>query len=60
VLISHDLAIVSRICSQIAVVKDGKIVETGPTREILAAPAHAYTKTLLASIPRGLRGRRVN
>jgi ABC-type glutathione transport system ATPase component len=60
VLISHDLAIVARICSQIAVIKDGKVVETGPTREVLAAPAHVYTKTLLASIPRGLRGRRVN
>jgi ABC-type oligopeptide transport system ATPase subunit len=60
VLISHDLAIVARICSRIAVIKDGKIVETGPTREVLVAPAHAYTKTLLASIPRGLEGRRAN
>lgn len=57
VLISHDLAIVARICAGIAVIKDGKIVETGSAREILAAPAHPYTQTLLASIPRGLQGR---
>jgi peptide/nickel transport system ATP-binding protein len=57
VLISHDLAIVARICADIAVIKDGKIAETGRAREILAAPTHAYTRTLLASIPRGLQGR---
>ena len=57
VLISHDLAIVARICADIAVIKDGKIVETGPAREILATPTHPYTQTLLASIPRGLQGR---
>ena len=57
VLISHDLAIVARICAEIAVMKDGRIVETGPTRQVLAFPTHSYTKTLLASIPRGLRGR---
>jgi ABC-type glutathione transport system ATPase component len=57
VLISHDLAIVARICADIAVIKDGKIVETGPAREILATPTHPYTRTLLASIPLGLQGR---
>jgi ABC-type oligopeptide transport system ATPase subunit len=57
VLISHDLAIVGRICAQIAVMKDGKIVESGPTRKVLAAPAHPYTRALLDSVPRGLQGR---
>jgi ABC-type glutathione transport system ATPase component len=57
VLISHDLAIVARICAEIAVMKDGKIVEAGPTRQVLAFPAQPYTRTLLASIPRGLQGR---
>jgi len=56
-LISHDLAIVARICGQIAVMKDGKIVETGPPSRVLAAPVHPYTRTLLDSIPRGLHGR---
>jgi ABC-type glutathione transport system ATPase component len=57
VLISHDLAIVARICAEIAVMKDGKIVEAGPARQVLAFPAQPYTRTLLASIPRGLQGR---
>jgi ABC-type glutathione transport system ATPase component len=57
VLISHDLAIVARICGEIAVMKDGKIVETGPATRVLAAPEHPYTRTLLDSIPRGLHGR---
>jgi len=57
VLISHDLAIVARICAEIAVMKDGKIVEAGPARQVLAFPTHPYTRTLLASIPRGLQGR---
>jgi peptide/nickel transport system ATP-binding protein len=57
VLISHDLAIVARICAEIAVMKDGKIVETGPARQVLAFPTQPYTRALLASIPRGLQGR---
>ncbi len=57
VLISHDLAIVGRICAEIAVMKEGKIAETGPARRVLVSPTHPYTKTLLASIPRGLQGR---
>jgi ABC-type dipeptide/oligopeptide/nickel transport system ATPase component len=57
VLISHDLAIVARICAQIAVMQAGKIVEIGPARQVLVAPSHPYTRTLLDSIPRGLQGR---
>ncbi len=59
VLISHDLAIVARVCAEIAVMKDGKIVETGPARQVLAFPTQTYTRTLLASIPRGLQGRSI-
>ena len=59
VLISHDLAIVAHICAEIAVMKDGKIVETGPARQVLAFPTQTYTRTLLASIPRGLQGRSI-
>jgi peptide/nickel transport system ATP-binding protein len=57
VLISHDLAIVARICAQIAVMQAGKIVESGPARQVLATPSHPYTRNLLDSIPRGLQGR---
>jgi ABC-type glutathione transport system ATPase component len=57
VLISHDLAIVARICAEIAVMKDGRVVETGPARQVLAFPTQPYTRALLDSIPRGLQGR---
>jgi len=57
VLISHNLAIVARVCAQIAVMQAGKIVESGPARQVLATPSHPYTRNLLDSIPRGLQGR---
>jgi peptide/nickel transport system ATP-binding protein len=57
VLISHDLAIVARICSRIAVMSAGKIVEIGPPGKVLVTPSHPYTQTLIDAIPRGLEGR---
>jgi ABC-type glutathione transport system ATPase component len=58
VLISHDLAVVARVCSNIAVMSAGLVVETGPPARVLVTPSHPYTKTLIAAIPRGLEGRR--
>ncbi len=52
-LITHDLALVRRFADRIAVMKDGEIVETGPVAEVFAAPAHPYTRMLLASVPKG-------
>lgn len=49
--VSHNLAVVRLICTQIAVMFLGRIVEMGPTEEIYAAPAHPYTKALLAAVP---------
>lgn len=49
--IAHDLAIVERFCDQVAVMRNGAIVEAGVPRELYAAPREDYTKTLLASIP---------
>lgn len=46
-LISHDLALVARIASAIAVISHGRIVETGPTRTIMTAPKHDETQRLL-------------
>jgi len=50
--ISHDLGVVRHISDRVAVMSDGKIVETGNKSQIFEAPEHAYTRHLLASIPR--------
>ncbi len=49
--ISHDLAVVSHLCADVAVMKGGLIVEQGPVRQVLREPQHAYTRTLLDSVP---------
>ncbi|PCR92865.1 microcin ABC transporter ATP-binding protein [Pseudomonas fluorescens] len=45
--ISHDLAVVHALAHDLMVIKDGKVVEQGASREIFAAPQHAYTQALL-------------
>jgi oligopeptide/dipeptide ABC transporter ATP-binding protein len=49
--ITHDLAVARYMCDRIAVMYLGKIVEIGPTEEILARPQHPYTKALLSAVP---------
>jgi ABC-type glutathione transport system ATPase component len=49
--ISHDLRAVKFIASRIAVMKDGRIVEEGPTGQVYSSPSHPYTRSLIASIP---------
>ena len=51
-LISHDLAVIKRMCDRIAVMYLGRIVESGPTSAIFAMPSHPYTRALLAAAPR--------
>ncbi|MFD9901365.1 ABC transporter ATP-binding protein [Mesorhizobium sp. UC22_110] len=51
--ITHDLGIVRKIADRVCVMTKGKIVETGPTKEIFANPQHAYTRHLLAAEPKG-------
>lgn len=55
--ISHDLALVARISSRVAVMFAGAIVEEGKPGVVLAAPAHPYTRALLNAIPQGIAGR---
>ncbi|MYM56137.1 ABC transporter ATP-binding protein [Thalassovita mangrovi] len=51
--ITHDLGIVRRIADKVCVMKDGEIVESGPTAEIFANPQHPYTRKLLSARPSG-------
>lgn len=50
-LVSHDIGVVQNLCDEVVVMKDGRIVEEGPTEKVLLQPQVAYTRRLLASIP---------
>jgi peptide/nickel transport system ATP-binding protein len=49
--IAHDLRLVENICSRVAVMHLGRIVEMGETRALFAHPTHPYTRALLSAIP---------
>lgn len=51
IVISHDLSVVRHLCDEVAVMKEGRIVEHGETAEIFSDPQHPYTIKLLASSP---------
>ena len=53
--ISHDLAVIRHISDQVAVMRRGRIVETGSTEDIFTAAQHPYTRSLLDAMP-GKRG----
>ncbi|MDR0554407.1 MAG: ABC transporter ATP-binding protein [Treponema sp.] len=52
-LITHNFAVVAEICDHVSVMYAGKIVESAATPDLLAAPAHPYTRHLLDCMPRG-------
>ncbi len=51
VFVTHDLRVAAQLCDRIAVMEKGRVVETGPTAALFAAPTHPYTRALLSSIP---------
>ena len=51
-LITHNMGVVADLADRVAVMLNGELVETGPVREIFAAPRHQYTRTLLSAVPR--------
>ncbi|MFK4790170.1 ATP-binding cassette domain-containing protein [Microbacterium sp. ZW T5_56] len=52
ILISHDIAAVASVADRVVVMRDGRVVESGTTGEVLSAPAHPYTRELLAAARR--------
>ncbi len=53
-VITHDLGLAWTIADRVAVMHQGRIVESGPTEQVLLAPEHDYTKLLLSALPAGL------
>ena len=51
ILVSHDLGVVASLCDRVIVMRDGVVVEHGPTREVLVRPQATYTRELIAAHP---------
>jgi oligopeptide/dipeptide ABC transporter ATP-binding protein len=56
-VVSHDIDVIAKVCDEVLVMYAGRIVEQGPTADVLRNPAHPYTAGLLAALPT-LRGRK--
>lgn len=52
IVISHDLGLIARLSDRVAIMYSGRIIESGPTNQVLDSPRHPYTQGLLASLPR--------
>jgi peptide/nickel transport system ATP-binding protein len=51
ILVSHDLGVVHYLCDDVIVLREGVVVERGPTPHVFAAPSHPYTQALLRAVP---------
>ena len=51
IFITHDFGIVAKMCDRVMVMYAGRVVESGPVREIFNHPSHPYTQALLGSVP---------
>lgn len=49
IFISHDLKVLKSLCHDLVIMRQGKIVEAGPAREVFSHPRHPYTQELLAT-----------
>jgi len=49
--VTHDLRVAAQICDDVAIMREGRIVEYGPAADLLTGPRHAYTKALIDSVP---------
>jgi len=52
ILITHDIGVINEITDQVTVLRSGRVVETGNTRDVLGSPNEEYTKALMAAVPR--------
>ena len=52
ILITHNLALVSELCDEMAIIRHGEIIEQGPVQRILNSPHHPYTQKLVNAVPR--------
>lgn len=52
ILITHDMGVIADTTDKVTVMYGGKVVESGPTAKVMGQPAHSYTKSLIAAVPR--------
>ena len=52
ILVTHDLGVVARLCDRVVVLYGGRVMEEAPAETLFDAPAHPYTRGLLAAMPR--------
>jgi peptide/nickel transport system ATP-binding protein len=51
IFVTHDLSVVRVLCDRVVVMREGRVVEEGPTEAVFARPQHPYTRALLDAIP---------